>query len=70
MDYKLSANIKPVIGCYQWCSGDDSKEKSGYYLSGNDKNCSKMVRVNINMNDELLNDTDIIEIYDETGFLA
>lgn len=65
MNYHLDAIVIPSFGNYQWCYN-----KGKYVLSGNGNEGSRMVKVIVTMNKKLFEETDVVEIIDETGFLA
>lgn len=71
----INVVIKSQYGSYCWCGNNYDGEHSGYYLSSSCK-CELyklkhfMLYIKVSISDELLKMTDIIEIYDSTGFLA
>jgi len=73
-DFKVNIKLETFYGKYDWCCVNGI---SGYTLSVNPKqsSCSyskigQMVKIDIFINQELLDKIDIIEMYDKTNFLA
>src|SRR5947207_7614451 len=73
-EFSASVNIKTSYGKYAWCGNGYDNIGSGYYLSTIDdrnyKDNKLLLDIVITMNTSLASKTDIIEIYDSTGFLA
>ena len=70
MVYNPEVTIKVSYGCYQWYSSSGGTEQSVIICPGMEKECSCMVRVSLPLSNDLFAETNIIEIHDETGFLA